>query len=68
MKMIDTDIKNNWTTKELKDIYDLPFNDLLWKAQSVHRKYHNPNEIQISTLMSIKPGVALKTASTALKV
>ena len=56
MKMKNTDIKNNWTTKELKDIYDLPFNDLLWKAQSVHRKYHNPNEIQISTLMSIKTG------------
>ena len=43
MKMKNTDIKNNWTTKELKGIYDLPFNDLLWKAQSVHRKYHNPN-------------------------
>jgi biotin synthase len=56
MKMKNTDIKNNWTTKELKDIYDLPFNDLLWKAQTVHRKYHNPNEIQISTLMSIKTG------------
>ena len=47
MKMKNTDIKNNRTTKELKDIYDLPFNDLLWKAQTVHRKYHNPNEIQI---------------------
>ena len=54
--MKNTDIKNNWSTKELQDIYDLPFNDLLWKAQGLHRKYHNPNEIQISTLMSIKTG------------
>lgn len=54
--MKNTDIKNNWSTKELQDIYDLPFNDLLWKAQGLHRKYHNPNEVQISTLMSIKTG------------
>ena len=54
--MKNTDIKNNWSTKELQDIYDLPFNDLLWKAQGLHRKYNNPNEIQISTLMSIKTG------------
>lgn len=54
--MKNTDIKNNWTIKELQDIYDLPFNDLLWKAQILHRKYHNPNEVQISTLMSIKTG------------
>ena len=54
--MKDSTIKNNWSTKELKGIYDLPFNDLIWKAQNIHRKFHNPNEIQISTLMSIKTG------------
>ena len=54
--MKDSKIKNNWSTKELQDIYDLPFNDLIWKAQNTHRKFHNPNEIQISTLMSIKTG------------
>lgn len=54
--MKDSRIKNNWSTKELQDIYDLPFNDLIWKAQNIHRKFHNPNEIQISTLMSIKTG------------
>ena len=52
MKRID--IRSNWTIKELQNIYDLPFNDLLWKAQNIHRKYHDANEIQISTLMSIK--------------
>ena len=54
--MKDSKIKNNWSTRELQDIYDLPFNDLIWKAQNTHRKFHNPNEIQISTLMSIKTG------------
>ena len=54
--MKDSRIKNNWSTKELQDIYDLPFNDLIWKAQNIHREFHNPNEIQISTLMSIKTG------------
>ena len=54
MKTID--IKSDWTIEELQNIYDLPFNDLLWKAQNIHRKYHNANEIQISTLMSIKTG------------
>ena len=54
--MKDSKIKNNWSTKELQDIYDLPFNDLIWKAQNIHREFHNPNEIQISTLMSIKTG------------
>ena len=56
MKMKSIDIRNNWTTEELQNIFDLPFNDLLWKAQEIHRKYHNANEIQISTLMSIKTG------------
>ncbi len=54
--MKDLNIKNNWTTEELQTIYDLPFNDLLWKSHELHRKYHDPNKVQISTLMSIKTG------------
>ncbi len=54
--MNNSDIKNNWTIAELQTIYDMPFNDLLWKSHQLHRKYHNPNKIQISTLMSIKTG------------
>lgn len=49
-------IRNNWTFDELKIIYNQPFNDLLWQSHQFHRKYHNPNKIQISTLMSIKTG------------
>ena len=54
--MSNSDIKNNWTIAELQAIYDMPFNDLLWKSHQLHRKYHDPNKIQISTLMSIKTG------------
>ena len=54
--MNNSDIKNNWTIAELQTIYDMPFNDLLWKSHQLHRKYHDPNKIQISTLMSIKTG------------
>ena len=54
--MKNKDIKNNWTIDALQEIYDLPFNDLLWKAQEIHRKHHDANKIQISTLMSIKTG------------
>ena len=48
--------KNGWTLEELKSKYNLPFNDLLWQAHLVHRKYHDPNKVQISTLMSVKTG------------
>jgi len=54
--MKDLDQKNNWTLEELKAKHNLPFNDLLWEAHQIHRKYHNPNKVQISTLMSVKTG------------
>ena len=41
--MKNKDIKNNWTIDALQEIYDLPFNDLLWKAQEIHRKHHDAN-------------------------
>ena len=37
-------------------IYNLPFNDLLYRAQSVHRMYFDPNAVQMSRLLSIKTG------------
>ena len=54
--MKNLDQKNNWTLEELKTKYNLPFNDLLWEAHQIHRKYHDPNKVQISTLMSVKTG------------
>jgi len=54
--MKNLDHKNSWTVEELKQKYNLPFNDLIWQAHQIHRNYHDPNKVQISTLMSIKTG------------
>jgi biotin synthase len=49
-------IRHDWTQQEVEALYQLPFNDLLFKAQSIHRQYFDPNEVQVSTLLSIKTG------------
>lgn len=48
--------KHNWTKEEILDIYNRPFMDLLYEAASVHREHHDPNTVQVSTLLSIKTG------------
>ncbi len=45
-----------WTIQQALDLFQLPFNDLLFKAQTIHRTYHDPNAVQLSTLLSIKTG------------
>jgi biotin synthase len=45
-----------WKVSELEALFDLPFNDLLHSAQQVHRQHHDPNAVQLSTLLSIKTG------------
>jgi biotin synthase len=50
------DIRHNWQVQELETLFALPFTDLLFKAASVHRSYFDPNEVQVSTLLSIKTG------------
>ena len=50
------DIRNDWTRQELAALFALPFADLIFQAQTVHRRYFAPNEVQISTLLSIKTG------------
>lgn len=50
------DVKNNWQVDEVCEILAMPFSDLLYKASTIHRKFHNPNEVQVSTLLSIKTG------------
>ena len=51
-----SDIRHNWTKKEILEIYNTPMMDLLYRAASVHRQYHDPNTVQVSTLLSIKTG------------
>ncbi|MSQ04997.1 MAG: biotin synthase BioB [Nitrosomonadaceae bacterium] len=46
----------SWTVVEIEMLLDLPFNDLIYRAQMVHRQHHDPNAIQLSTLISVKTG------------
>ncbi len=48
--------KHDWQVDEVLALFSLPFNDLIFKAAEIHRQYHNPNKVQISTLLSIKTG------------
>lgn len=41
---------------DVEELFELPFNDLIFKAQTVHRQHFNPNQVQVSTLLSIKTG------------
>lgn len=52
--MIST--RHNWTKEEILAIYNKPLMELLYEAATVHRQYHNPNTVQVSTLLSIKTG------------
>ena len=53
---IDAPLRHDWRIEEVQSLFALPFNDLLFKAQTVHRVYFDPNEIQVSSLLSIKTG------------
>src|SRR5690554_2107229 len=49
-------IRHNWTLEEVEKLFALPFNDLLYQAQQTHRQFFDANQVQISTLLSIKTG------------
>ncbi len=48
--------RHTWTRDEVEALFALPFNDLIFEAQSVHRQWFDANEVQKSTLLSIKTG------------
>jgi biotin synthase len=52
----DEEIRTDWSREEIAAQFDRPFLDLLLEAQTVHRRYHRPNAVQLSTLLSIKTG------------
>ena len=49
-------LRHDWTVDEIAALYDMPFNDLLFEAQTMHRINFDPNAVQVSTLLSIKTG------------
>ena len=48
--------RHDWSLAEVRALFEQPFNDLLFQAQSVHRQHFDPNRVQVSTLLSIKTG------------
>ena len=48
--------RTDWTRDEIAALFDLPFTELVFRAAEVHRTHHAPNEVQLSTLLSIKTG------------
>lgn len=51
-----TELRHDWTRREILDVFGLPFADLIFQAQAVHRRHWDPNSVQLSTLLSIKAG------------
>jgi biotin synthase len=49
-------LRHDWSRDEIEALFALPFNDLLFQAQTLHRRYFDPNQVQLSTLLSIKTG------------
>lgn len=49
-------LRHDWTRPEIAALFALPFNDLIFQAQTVHRQHFDPNQVQMSTLLSVKTG------------
>ncbi|MDX9875490.1 MAG: biotin synthase BioB [Spongiibacteraceae bacterium] len=49
-------LRHDWSRKEIEALFALSFNDLLFRAHSIHRQHFDPNQVQVSTLLSIKTG------------
>ena len=50
------DVRHDWTREEIQAVYSLPLPELMFQAQSVHRQFHQPEEVQLCCLLSIKTG------------
>jgi biotin synthase len=56
MEFYKMGLRNDWTREEIQKLYDLPFLDLVFDAQRIHRENFPANTVQVSTLLSIKTG------------
>ena len=57
------EIKNDWKIDEIRSLFEMPFNDLLFKAHSIHREVFDPNQVQVSSLLNIKTGACPEDCS-----
>ena len=56
LENITDELRYDWHIDEIAALFDQPFNDLLFQAQQLHRQHFDPNQVQISSLLSIKTG------------
>src|SRR4249919_2656882 len=49
-------VRHDWTREQVRALFELPFPELIFRAQTIHRRHFDPSEVQISTLLSIKTG------------
>ncbi|MDM8547087.1 biotin synthase BioB [Candidatus Venteria ishoeyi] len=57
------DIRHDWTTDQALVLFQLPFNELVYQAQTLHRKYFQPEQVQLSSLLNIKTGACPEDCS-----
>ena len=60
--------RHDWSREEILCLFARPFNDLLFDAQSLHRQHFDPNAVQVSSLLSVKPGPAQRIVVIVRKV
>ena len=58
-----TQLRNDWQMDEIQNLFDMPFNDLLFKAHTIHRNNFDPNYVQVSSLLNIKTGACPEDCS-----
>ena len=58
-----TQLRNDWQLDEIQVLFDMPFNDLLFKAHTIHRENFDPNYVQVSSLLNIKTGACPEDCS-----
>lgn len=56
-------IKTDWKLEQIEDYFNMPFNDLLFMAHSIHRENFDPNKVQVSSLLNIKTGACPEDCS-----
>ena len=55
--------RHDWTLEEIEALFELPFTELVFRAATVHRRHHDPSEMQVSKLISIKTGACPEDCS-----
>lgn len=58
-------IRHDWGRSEAEALYELPFADLMFRAQGIHRRNFDPNHVETASLLSIKTGGCPRIAATA---